>query len=172
MFGGAGVGLLGRSGVGDCGVVSGLMSSSSVDNSCTTGVEVEGTGTGGCYLVSVPHWFLVCDRVWVLCAVLAKARGTLVAVVTSSKFKFRWGVHLGVSVVIFCFLSWEVAISFALSLGCGRGRLSSRDVCVPGVGSTADSWVGRGFMVSGPGLVVLLEPASSAIRTGDLRNMR
>ena len=36
MFVGAGVGLLGRSGVGDDGVVSWLLSSSSVDNSWTT----------------------------------------------------------------------------------------------------------------------------------------
>ena len=46
MFGGASVGLLGRSEVGDRGVVSGLMSSSLVDNSYTTGVEVEDTGIG------------------------------------------------------------------------------------------------------------------------------
>ena len=63
IFGGTGVGLLGRSGVGDLGVVSGLMPSSSVDNSCITRVAVEGKGTGGCCLVSVPCWFLVCDRV-------------------------------------------------------------------------------------------------------------
>ena len=63
MFGGAGVGLLSHSGVGDRGVVSGLMSLSSIDNSCTTGVEVEGTSTGGCCLVSIPRWFLACDRV-------------------------------------------------------------------------------------------------------------
>ena len=62
MFVGAGVGLLGRSGVGDQGVVLWLVSSSSVDNSWTTGVEIEGTGTGGC-LVSVPYWFLACNRV-------------------------------------------------------------------------------------------------------------
>ena len=70
------------------------------------------------------------------------------------------------------FLSWEVAISFALFLGCGRGHLSGRDVCVPGVHNTAGSWVGRGFVVSGLGSVVLLGPASSAIRTDDLRSMR
>ena len=58
MFVGAGVGLLGRSGVGDGGVVSWLLSLSSVDNSWTTGVEVEGTRTRRC-LVSVPCWFLV-----------------------------------------------------------------------------------------------------------------
>ena len=38
MFVGAGVGLLGRSRVGDGGVASWLLSSSSVDNSWTTGV--------------------------------------------------------------------------------------------------------------------------------------
>ena len=54
MFGGVGVGLLGRSGVGDLRVVSWLMASSLVDNSCTAGVEVEGIGTGGCCLVSFP----------------------------------------------------------------------------------------------------------------------
>ena len=172
MFGGAGVGLLGHSEVGDLGVVSGLMPSSSVDNSYTTGVEVKGKGTGGCYLVSMPHWFLACDRVWMPRVVLAEAGGTLVSVVTSSKFKLHWGVRLGVSVVIFCFLSWEVAISFALSFGCGQERLSGRDVCVPGVGSTAGSWVSGGFVVSGPSSVVLLGPASSTIRTGDLRSMR
>ena len=63
IFGGTGVGLLGRFGVGDLGADLGLMPSSSVDNSCITGVAVEGEGTGGCYLVSVPHWFLVSDRV-------------------------------------------------------------------------------------------------------------
>ena len=41
MFVVAGVGLLGRSGVGDRGVVLWLVSSSSVDNSWTTGVKVE-----------------------------------------------------------------------------------------------------------------------------------
>ena len=105
-------------------------------------------------------------------AVLVEAGRTLVLVVTSSKFKLHWGVRLGVLVVIFCFLSWEVAISFALFLGCGRERLSGRDVCAPGVGSTTGSWVGGGFVVSGPGSVVLLGPASSAIRTGDWRSMR
>ena len=55
MFGGAGVGLLGRSRVRDLGVVWGLMSSSSIDNSSTTGNEVEGTCTGGGCLVSVPR---------------------------------------------------------------------------------------------------------------------
>ena len=43
---------------------------------------------------------------------------------------------------------------------------------MPRVGSTTGSWVGGGFVVSGPGSVVLLGPASSAIRTGDLRSMR
>ena len=63
IFGGIGVGLLGRSGVGDLGVVSGLMPSSSIDNSCITGVAVEGKGTGCCCLVLVPRWFLACNRV-------------------------------------------------------------------------------------------------------------
>ena len=54
MFVGTGVGVLGRSGVGDGGVVLWLLSSSSVDNSWTTGVEVEGTRTGRC-LVFVPN---------------------------------------------------------------------------------------------------------------------
>ena len=121
IFGGVGVGLLDRFEVGDLGVISGMMPSSSINNSCTTGVEVEGKGTG----------------VWVPRIVLAKAGGIVVLVVTSSKFKLRWGVRLGASVVIFCFLSWDVAISFALSLGCARERLFNRDVCVPGVGSTS-----------------------------------
>ena len=172
MFGGAGVGLLGRSKVGDLGVVLGLMPSSSVDISRTTGVEVEGKGTGGCCLVSVPRWFLAYNQVWVPRAVLAKTGGTLVSIVTSLKYKLHWRVLLGISIVIFCFLSWEVAISFALSLGCRRERLSSRDGCVPGIGSIAGSWVGGGFVVSGPGSVVLLGPASSVIHTGDLHSMR
>ena len=145
MFGGAGVGLLGCSKVGDLGAVSGLMPSSSVDNSCTTRVEVEGKGTEGCCLVSVPRWFLACNRVWVLRAVLAEAGGTLVSVVTSLKFKLRWEVRLGVSVVIFCFLSWEVVISFALSLECRQGLLFGRNVCVPEVSSTTSSWVDEGL---------------------------
>ena len=62
MFVGVGVGLLGRSGVGDGGVVSWLLSSSSIDNSWTTAVEVEGTRTGHC-LVSVPYWFLACNLI-------------------------------------------------------------------------------------------------------------
>ena len=89
MFGSAGVGLLGRSRVGDRGVGWGLMSSSLVDNSYTTRVEVEGTGTRGCYLVSVPCWFLACNRVWMPRIVLTEAGGTLVSVATSSKFKLR-----------------------------------------------------------------------------------
>ena len=62
MFVGVGVGLLGRSGVGDRGVISWLLSLSLVDNSWTIGGEVEGTLTEGC-LVFVPRWFLVCNRV-------------------------------------------------------------------------------------------------------------
>ena len=62
IFVGVGVGLLSRSGVGDRRVVSWLVSSSLVDNSWTTGIEVEGTHTGGC-LVSDPRWFLACKRV-------------------------------------------------------------------------------------------------------------
>ena len=53
MFVGAGVGLLGRSGVGDGGVGSWLLPSSLVDNSWTIGVEVGGSRTGR-RLVSVP----------------------------------------------------------------------------------------------------------------------
>ena len=60
-------------------------------------------------------------------AVLAEAGGTLVSIVTSSKFKLRWGVLISGSVVSICFLSWDVAITFARSSGCGRGLLS---VCV------------------------------------------
>ena len=55
-----------------------------------------------------------------LCTVLAEAGGTLVLVVTSSKFKLHWGVLVGGSVVIFYFLSWDIAISFTLSLRCGQ----------------------------------------------------
>ena len=105
-------------------------------------------------------------------AVLAEAGGTLVSVVTSSKFKLRWGVLVGGSVVIFCFLIWDVTISFARSLGCERGRLSDWDVCGPGVGCTVGSWVGSGSVVSGIGSVLLLGPTSSTMRTGDLRSMR
>ena len=57
MFVDDGVGLLGRSGVGDGGVALWLLSLSSVDNSWTTGVEVDGTRTGRC-LVSIACWFL------------------------------------------------------------------------------------------------------------------
>ena len=55
IFGDASVGLLGCSGVGDLRVVLGLMPSSSVDNSFTTGAGVEDKNTGGCCLVSVPR---------------------------------------------------------------------------------------------------------------------
>ena len=63
IFGGTGVGLLGRSRVCDLGADSVLMPLSSVDNSCITRVAVEGEGTGGCCLVSFPRWFLACDQV-------------------------------------------------------------------------------------------------------------
>ena len=53
MFVGAGVGLLGRSGVGDGGVGSRLLPLSSVDNSWTTGVDMGGSHTGR-HLVSSP----------------------------------------------------------------------------------------------------------------------
>ena len=105
-------------------------------------------------------------------AILAEAGGTLVSVVTSSKFKLRWGVLVSGSVVSFCFLSWDVAISFAWSLRCRRGLLSGCDVCGPRVGCTAGSGVGSGSVVSGTGSVLLLEPTSSTMRTGDLRSMR
>ena len=105
-------------------------------------------------------------------AVLAEAGGTLVSVVASSKFKLRWGVLVGVSVVIFYFLSLDVAISFALSLGCGPDRLSGWDVYVPGVGCTASSWVGKGSVVLGTGSVLLLGLASSTIWIDDLWSMR
>ena len=105
-------------------------------------------------------------------AVLAEARGTLVSIVTSSKFKLRWGVLVSGSVVSFYFLSWDVAISFARSRGCGQGLLSGCDVCGPGVGCTAGSGVGNGSVVSGTGSVLLLGPASSTMRTGDLWSMR
>ena len=105
-------------------------------------------------------------------AVLAEAGGTLVSVVTSSKFKLRWGVLVSGSVVSFCCLSRDIAISFARPLGCGRGLLSSCDVCGPGVGCTAGSGVGSRSMVSGTSSVLLLGPASSTMRIGDLRRMR
>ena len=104
-------------------------------------------------------------------AVLAEAGGTLVSVVTSSKFRLRWGVFKSGSVVSFCFLSWDVAISFARSLGCGRGLLSGCDVSGLGVGCIAGFGVGSGSVVSGTGSVLLLGPASSTMRTGD-RSMR
>ena len=107
-----------------------------------------------------------------LCAVLAEAGGTLVSVVTSSKFKLHWGVLMGGSVVSFCFLSYDIAISFARSLGCGQGLLSGCDVCGLGASCTAGSEVGSGSKVSGIGLVLLLEPASSTMQTGDRRSMR
>ena len=105
-------------------------------------------------------------------AVLAEAGGTLVSVVTSSKFELRWGVFMVGLVVSFCFLSWDVTISFARSLGCRRGLLSDCDVCGPGVGCTAGSGVGSGSVVSGTSSVLLLGPASSTMWTGDLRSMR
>ena len=105
-------------------------------------------------------------------AVLAEAGGTLVLVVTSSKFRLRWGVLVSGSVVSFCFLSWDIAISFARSLRCRQGLLSGCDVCGPGVGCTAGSGVGSGSVVSGTSLVLLLRTASSTMRTGDLQSMR
>ena len=105
-------------------------------------------------------------------AVLAEAGGTLVSVMTSSKFKLRWRVLVSGSVESFCFLSWDVAISFAHSLECGRGLLSDCDVCGPGVGCIVGSGVGSGSVVSRTGSVLLLGPASSTMRTGDLRSMR
>ena len=91
--------------------------------------------------------------------ILAEVGGTLVSVVTSSKFKLRWGVLVGG-------LSWDVAISFAQSLGCGWGRLSGWDVYGAWVGCTT------GSAVSGTSLVLLLGPASSTMQTGDMRSMR
>ena len=113
-------------------------------------------------------------------AVLAEAGGTLVSVVTSSKFNLHWGILVGGSIVSFYFLSWDVAISFARSLGCGRGRLSGWDVgCTTGswVGSGSvvlgtSSCVGSGSVVLGTSSVLLLGPASSTMRIGDLRSMR
>ena len=105
-------------------------------------------------------------------AVFAEVGGTLVSIVTSSKFRLRWGVLMGSSVVSFCFFSWDVAISFARSLGCGRGLLSGCDVCGLGVGCGSCSGVGSGSVASGSGFVLLLGPASSTMRTGDLRSIR
>ena len=105
-------------------------------------------------------------------AVLAEARGTLVSVVTPSKFRLRSGVLMGGSVVRFCFFSWDVAISFAWSLGCGRGHLSGCDVYGLGVGCGSCFGAGSGSVVSGIGSVLLLRPASSTMRMGDLRSIR
>ena len=105
-------------------------------------------------------------------AVLAEAGGTLVSVITSSKFRLHWGVLVSGSVVSFCFLSWDVAISFARSLRCGRGLLSSCDVYGPGVGCIAGSGVGSGSVLSRTGSVLLLRPASSTMQTGDLWSIR
>ena len=62
MFVGAGVGLLGCSMVGDGGVGSWVLSSSLVDKSWITRVDVGGTRTGR-RLVSVPCLFLARRRV-------------------------------------------------------------------------------------------------------------
>ena len=62
IFVGAGVGLLGCFVVGDDGVGSWVLSSSSVDNSWITGVEVGGTCTSR-RLVSVPCLLLAGRRV-------------------------------------------------------------------------------------------------------------
>ena len=105
-------------------------------------------------------------------AVFAEARGTLVSVVTSSKFRLRWEVLMGGSVVSFCFFSWDVAISFARSLGCERGLLSGCDVCGLGVGCGSCSGVSSGSVASGTSSVLLLGLASSTMRTGDLRSIR
>ena len=105
-------------------------------------------------------------------AVFAEVGGTLVSVVTSSKCRLRWGVLMGGSVVSFCFFSWDVAISFARSLGCGRGLLFSSNVCGLGVGCGSCSEVGSGLVASGTGSVLLLGPASSTMQTGDLRSIR
>ena len=104
--------------------------------------------------------------------VFVEAGGTLVSVVTSSKSRLHWGVLMGGSVVSFCFFSWDVAISFARSLGCGRGLLSSCDVCGLGIGYGSCSGVGSGSVASGTSSILLLRPASSTMRTGDLRSIR
>ena len=79
---------------------------------------------------------------------------------------------MGGSVVSFCFFNWDVAISFARSLGCGRGLLFGSDVCGLGVGCGSCSRVGSGLVASGTNSVLLLGSASSAMRTGDLRSIR
>ena len=79
---------------------------------------------------------------------------------------------MGGSVVSFCFFSWDVAISFVQSLGCGWGLLSGSDVCGLGVGCGSCSGVGSGSVASGTGSVLLLRPASSRMRTGDLWSIR
>ena len=91
-------------------------------------------------------------------AVLGEAGGTLVSVVTSSKFRLHWGILVSGSVVSFCFLSWDVAISFARSLGCRRGLLFGCDVYGSGVDCITGSGVGSGSVVSGIGSVLLLGP--------------
>ena len=55
------------------------------------------------------------------------------------KIQGALGVLVGGLVVSFCFLSWDVAISFARSLECGRGCLSGWDVGCSGVNCTAGS---------------------------------
>ena len=105
-------------------------------------------------------------------AVFTEAGETLVSVVTSSKCRLHWGVLMGGLVVSFCFFSWNVAISFARSLGCGQGLLSGSDVYGLGVGCGSCSRVGSGSVASGTGFVLLLGPASSTIRTGDLQSIR
>ena len=79
---------------------------------------------------------------------------------------------MGGSIVSFCFFSWDVAISFAQSLGCKRGLLSDSDVCGLGVGCGSCSEVGSGSVASRTSSVLLLGPASSTMRTGDLRSIR
>ena len=79
---------------------------------------------------------------------------------------------MGGSVVSFCFFSWDVAISFARSLGCERGLLSDSDVYGLGVGCGSCSGVDSGSVASGTSSVLLLGPASSTMRIGDLRSIR
>ena len=79
---------------------------------------------------------------------------------------------MGGSVVSFCFFSWDLAISFARCLGCGRGHLSGCDICGLGVSCGSYSRVGSGSVVSGTGSILLLGLASSTMRTGDLRSIR